>query len=961
METPNVEHQGRVYPLCSVSVAVQTPLTINVLAHIHARFHCLPTHIIQTPFPTPLPSLVALLPRSPNDDQSHPGREAEITVICVMLSLPLVIHRNDFDPRARGKFESLLPGQASFMNARIVLENTLFVEELLGLSDSPHPQKSDLLRQFLAATQQAQEADERVEILERQHNQLKSRRRRELAAHELFNFYLEDLYGVQGKLWEAPELLEQSCISNLIVKERLRSLSEKDLALRLKSKLISEGVNSTKRDRTTFSEAGILPRCPLRQEWMSMQDLRSALQPGGVSPTWIVEQTHRDPTPSSENVPLFLDTKWGDDYRPWEQFQPALLRHRYERWLAQQEQQDHVGAARQSSTSNWLDKSKALSGTLLDVDLHSDRWQPLHISAPAISTRENTERLEQSNWNEDALMLSPDQDLVREHFDEMEDLNRYCHFDEHNEDGEESVPSMITLPHSRTWSIMNPDVVLMQDAVVRSDLENMFNPDFMIDQLGYFSDPEPSMDSLEDWTKNRMVLREGWARISPAQQRRLLPPLAKFLAAVWDQFQILQLPHSAFEDFSTTFAMDLDVEERKSTLETAMGSLLNLENEFLQGVHDGLGMIPYGTPEELDFEAGNIEDIEQMETSKVRARGSPDALHPDTQYTAPLQKQDRQETISMRQFDFSLDDLLIATGLHQDIRILSVTRWKTSNCKGPATHSEMDDLGSFPTSVNKYQSVARSSAYPLIHLFSLPDVFCPSELGGQGASEDEQGLAHTFVSLLAEQSMEAADFLTDDVQVKERKLYHRWMAEWHGRFVQGPRWRKTTPSKQQPQRHEHDHRFDFSYPEKNSGVGIETESMERAAFEATARFLENLAWPRKKGQGRVPSSADRESENKGKKEEAYANWAGIEKVAGQLGLGALWLSSAVPGAATSASAETKKAEEGSWFPFARGQCGLNREQREQSHRGLHHHCGHARLSLEQQRLVRQHMWGEEMD
>ncbi|KAF9280027.1 hypothetical protein BGZ68_007548 [Mortierella alpina] len=155
----------------------------------------------------------------------------------------------------------------------------------------------------------------------------------------------------------------------------------------------------------------------------------------------------------------------------------------------------------------------------------------------------------------------------------------------------------------------------------------------------------------------------------------------------------------------------------------------------------------------------------------------------------------------MRRFDFSIDDLLVVApnetysqdgdgqlypSAFSKCEIIGVSRWKAGGGT-EALNTQTQELA--PRGNNVYQVRARGSTYPLVHLFSLPDIFCPVELGGQCVVKhlDSGGLAGEFVRLLGRHSLAAGEFLTDSLPDKERTLYHRWMAAWHERCPLAPK------------------------------------------------------------------------------------------------------------------------------------------------------------------------------
>ncbi|KAG0357296.1 hypothetical protein BG005_003690 [Podila minutissima] len=148
---------------------------------------------------------------------------------------------------------------------------------------------------------------------------------------------------------------------------------------------------------------------------------------------------------------------------------------------------------------------------------------------------------------------------------------------------------------------------------------------------------------------------------------------------------------------------------------------------------------------------------------------------------AVVQVQEGVMSERMRQFDFSLDDLLVlqpsVTNLdHFAVNsdrpeVVGVAQWKTFD---PASTCPSSLI---PGSVNPLQVKARLSSYPLVHLFTPPDILCIDSV-----RENWQSLARR----VARHSTTAAEFMTDSLSTKERKLYHRWMAAWHGRSSHSP-------------------------------------------------------------------------------------------------------------------------------------------------------------------------------
>ncbi|KAF9187345.1 hypothetical protein BGZ50_001987 [Haplosporangium sp. Z 11] len=185
-------------------------------------------------------------------------------------------------------------------------------------------------------------------------------------------------------------------------------------------------------------------------------------------------------------------------------------------------------------------------------------------------------------------------------------------------------------------------------------------------------------------------------------------------------------------------------------------------------------------PHPLDMDTW--ETMQRMTTTGARARDS--VAVQDRMYILPLPAGKSDQQASMRQFDFSLDDLLIQVeSPNASPLIVGVSRWKIGY---PTRTSEALPQGALPRSTNMLQSSVRSSMFPLVHLFSLPDVFCPVEFGGQDRSCPERSnesncLAYDMACLLAKHNPQASEFLTDVVSEKARTLYHKWMAAWHER------------------------------------------------------------------------------------------------------------------------------------------------------------------------------------
>ncbi|KAF9141262.1 hypothetical protein BG015_001353 [Linnemannia schmuckeri] len=200
------------------------------------------------------------------------------------------------------------------------------------------------------------------------------------------------------------------------------------------------------------------------------------------------------------------------------------------------------------------------------------------------------------------------------------------------------------------------------------------------------------------------------------------------------------------------------------------------------------------------WDLDDIDTVQRMTTTRATAKESHFAQ--DRTFMLPLRPDNTLECGSARSFDFSLDDLLIQVDVHkesalsspllQNLKVIGVSRWKTIGPRPPSTPLIPPPKDLLPRSSNVFQTMAKGSLYPLVHLFSLPDVFCPVQFGGQEEEKEEQeGLAHVLARSLAKQRPLAAEFLTEEVEDKERRMYHRWMAAWHERSSRAPKATRT--------------------------------------------------------------------------------------------------------------------------------------------------------------------------
>ncbi|KAG0207010.1 hypothetical protein BGX28_001660 [Mortierella sp. GBA30] len=160
----------------------------------------------------------------------------------------------------------------------------------------------------------------------------------------------------------------------------------------------------------------------------------------------------------------------------------------------------------------------------------------------------------------------------------------------------------------------------------------------------------------------------------------------------------------------------------------------------------------------------NMEYSQRMTTTRARVQES--MASKGRGCILPMDAADKQERAWMRQFDFSIDDVVIRTkkgpcSPESDTSIVGVSRWKA---------------------------------------FEFGGQYHPNKGTGQPPQEQEQEqeqqhevrhLASDFVHLLGRQSREAAEFMTDPLVDKERTLYHRWMAAWHERSPHAPKGART--------------------------------------------------------------------------------------------------------------------------------------------------------------------------
>ncbi|KAF9389939.1 hypothetical protein CPC16_005463 [Podila verticillata] len=265
---------------------------------------------------------------------------------------------------------------------------------------------------------------------------------------------------------------------------------------------------------------------------------------------------------------------------------------------------------------------------------------------------------------------------------------------------------------------------------------------------------------------------------------------ARLLVAVWNNFDVLEdyIIGSQCKFGSNT--KDIFVNQAPRTPTAPIDILAGLEVRFMNQ--------RYGRT--LDLET--LHDTMNGAAHPAHLRGVDDeplitvtagsTLHQrmTTTRAAAIESLTRKDAVEiqegimserMRQFDFSLDDLLVQQPSVANMdpfavvsdrpKVVGVARWKIFD---PANTCPISLI---PGSVNPLQAKARLSSYPLVHLFTPPDILCINS-----AQENWQNLARR----VARHSTAAAEFMMDLQSTKERKLYHRWMAAWHARSSHSP-------------------------------------------------------------------------------------------------------------------------------------------------------------------------------
>ncbi|KAG0337458.1 hypothetical protein BG004_007634 [Podila humilis] len=329
-------------------------------------------------------------------------------------------------------------------------------------------------------------------------------------------------------------------------------------------------------------------------------------------------------------------------------------------------------------------------------------------------------------------------------------------------------------------------------------------PRFIAWEPGNFIVHEGPALPLSSYTQPQRIA-VVWPQLGHVQRQQLLSDLSRTLAAIWDNFDILNeyvskkerdesdaagsnhahtMPSKESDSYSARTYSDCNLlaqmEERfmnqrfqQSSSESPLISrnknsadfVCNTANQVMdkhQQQHDEeneggyYGLEQWTTTTSAAALKANIDQIQDM---SVEIRGGVDSER-------------------MRQFDFSIDDILVAaTGqqglsmsLDHRLQIVGVSRWKNFD----PTSSNPSAL--LPESMNSMQVKARLSCFPLVHLFTLPDALYDATAAGW----------NDLAKKVAGHSANAAHFMLLPLPDKERTLYRRWMAAWHTRSFGAP-------------------------------------------------------------------------------------------------------------------------------------------------------------------------------
>ncbi|KAF9412995.1 hypothetical protein BGZ94_000866 [Podila epigama] len=283
-----------------------------------------------------------------------------------------------------------------------------------------------------------------------------------------------------------------------------------------------------------------------------------------------------------------------------------------------------------------------------------------------------------------------------------------------------------------------------------------------------------------------------WPWLSLCKRQELLGRIARLLCSVWINFDILDDESSSRSQDSEKCTMaNVSLAPDEPLCAALEDTLKTAEADFMNQSYGKTPFEPVAMPWSPKDDAHTQTRLNGTECD-VPINGTA-GTHPRQMTTT---KADAVESLSsgldisvkvedtgcnhMRQFDFSLDDLLVADGdttqFEQRVFILGVCRWKQFSSFSMPWSSFQDWHNWSPT-----QEYAAFSAYPLIHLFTPPRMFCPS--AGHRFLREEW---YQLVEHVSRISTSAAQFMLDPPNIKECKLYHRWMAAWHARSPKAP-------------------------------------------------------------------------------------------------------------------------------------------------------------------------------
>ena len=260
-------------------------------------------------------------------------------------------------------------------------------------------------------------------------------------------------------------------------------------------------------------------------------------------------------------------------------------------------------------------------------------------------------------------------------------------------------------------------------------------------------------DGAGPWVRQDLVEQTATVSISERQ------PAEEYLRLLEDEFMNRSFPDAVRE---ATRPVKSQFNGHGGHGQDVNG-LLTRPSRDLFTVHAASSGISPAERARPPWDLDDIDTAQRMTTTRARAKESHFAQNKTS--ILPLRPYSTLECGSVRPFDFSLDDLLIQADVRpevapssslllQDPKIIGISRWKSIGPRLPSTLFVPPPKDLLPRSTNVFQTTAQGSPYPLVHLFSLPDVFCPVQFGGQEEQEEEEeqkGLAHVLARSLAKQ------------------------------------------------------------------------------------------------------------------------------------------------------------------------------------------------------------------